>query len=165
MKLLLTSIVASFLLIAYQGAALTRSSPHCEQWLNGKCAKGPLSTLAQSIKKDAFSVANRSAICDRVCNEACPKCYLCDFCDFCGIYNDAACLDVPYYVDETCTVQRTDSCCKLCEVQCRKSDGVCGTKGFCQTKGEQPGVDLMSRCVAQTTGEECMPCSKNPTKL
>lgn len=165
MKILLNCFASLSLLLAHQGVALTPASPHCEQWLNGKCAKGPLSTLAESLKKNAFAVATRSGTCDRVCNEACPKCYLCDFCDFCGIYNDAACLDVPYFVNRnTCAVEKTNSCCELCEVQCRKSEGVCGAKGFCKNNSEQPGVDLMSHCVAQTTGEECMPCSKKTAK-
>lgn len=147
-----------YLFVACHGAALDQSS-FCEQWLNGKCIKGALSKLAESIKQDGPALAMRSSTCDRVCQEACPKCNLCDFCDLCALYNDAACHDVPYFVEDNCAIEKTNSCCKLCEVQCRKSEGVCGSKGFCKNKGEKPGVDLLSRCIAQTTSEECMPCT------
>lgn len=137
---------------------------HCDQWKNGKCTEGRLTRLSHALKNqanDSMSIADRSTTCDRVCEEACPKCNYCDFCPFCSIYDDAACHNVPYFENrETCSISKTDSCCKLCEVQCHSSEGACGSKGYCRNTAENTATDILTHCIEQTTNEQCMPCER-----
>jgi len=159
----LTTILSiSMLLLSAQITATPISPAACKQWKNGKCTEGGLTELAKSLNGSSINMAERSSICDQVCKEACPKCHMCDLCDLCDFYDDAACHDVPYYVDrETCNIEKTNSCCKLCEVQCHNDEGVCGSKGYCQNKTQTAGTDILTLCVERTTEYQCLPCTGN----
>lgn len=160
-------LLAVFLAMPNSNAQdMSKYTEHCSSWKHGKCISGPLTELAKFIKDKSKKNETTENTCNRVCEEACPKCNLCNFCAFCGIYDDAACLDVPYFEDrETCNVLKTDSCCKLCEVQCHAPEGVCGRDGYCKKQNNSSTIDLLTHCVEQTTDQQCLPCGgSNKTK-
>lgn len=130
---------------------------HCEKWENGFCTKGALGKLANN--SFFASIKTQTNTCDKVCKEGCPNCQHCGLCGLCAIYNDQACVDVPYFTDrKSCNIAKTKNCCDLCEVQCKSPQGVCSAKGFC--RGGTAETDLMTFCVEKTTEDECKTCKK-----
>lgn len=146
-----------FLNTAYAQPVPPEHKNHCEKWENGRCTEGALTKLASMFM---FSnTKTPSETCSKVCQEGCPNCKHCAFCGLCAVYEDKACVGVPYFTDrESCGVAHTKNCCDLCQVQCKAKEGVCSSKGFC--KGGGPETDLLSHCVEKTTEDECQTCTK-----
>jgi hypothetical protein len=144
-----------FLKIAFAEPVPPEHQSHCEKWQKGRCVQGALSKLANRNFFSVFKIASET--CDKVCQEGCPNCKHCGFCGFCAVYNDQACVGVPYFTDrESCGVAKTKNCCDLCHVQCKSDQGVCSAKGYCS--GGTSETDLLSHCVEKTTKEECKAC-------
>lgn len=169
MKMFVVSLV---LIFAGVGSAnfvnsknMSFESKICEKWVAGKCLQGPLTRLSDSLKtghivRMATDEGGKEATtCDKVCEQACPKCDYCEYCSFCDFYQESACQGLTYFSDkETCEANKTNSCCDVCVTQCDVPGGACAEGGICN--GGNSETSTLMYCIEKTRNEPCAACSK-----
>ncbi|MDA0712996.1 MAG: hypothetical protein O2897_03305 [bacterium] len=176
MKIFIVSLVLVYAGISsanfVQSENMSFESKICEKWVNGKCMQGPLTRLSDALKTGQIAkfsieedgegegeVEEEATTCNKVCEQACPKCDYCDYCSFCDFYQESACEGITYFTDkETCEAKKTNNCCDVCATQCEVKGGACADGGIC--KGGSSETSTLMYCIEKTRNEPCRACSK-----